>query len=341
MSQKKSFLIAGQKHLHLIEEIRENIWQQTQVLSGFQINCLVVSPIHTDTIYLGTQKNGVLMSENGGKTWVNLGLKETIVKSIALAPNDPQSIFAGCKPVSLYHSSNGGKNWQELESLRRSRKWWWFSPAEPPDWSPYVIALTISPTQPNLMLAGIELGGVLRSEDGGLSWSRHRRGALRDCHSLMFHPTNGDWAYQGGAGLRSGLAFSQDGGISWRQPKMAVKKNYGWMVAADPVQPEVFYLASSPQPKVLKGEFIPPAHSEGNSNASIFRSTGGMKLESISPELPSPLHAMPYALVTTGEGGHLYAGLRNGEVWHTSNFGEHWTQMAFQIDDGIQTMVLL
>jgi hypothetical protein len=30
------------------------------------------------------------------------------------------------------------------------------------------------------------------------SASLHRKGALRDCHSLKFHTTNGNWAYEAG-----------------------------------------------------------------------------------------------------------------------------------------------
>jgi hypothetical protein len=76
-----------------------------------------------------------------------------------------------------------------------------------------VQALSISPSDPNVIMAGIELGGVLRSADDGRSLSKHRRGAVLDCHSLKFHPTNGSWVYEGGGG---GAAFSQDVGITWR-----------------------------------------------------------------------------------------------------------------------------
>jgi hypothetical protein len=204
------------------------------------------------------------------------------------------------------------------------------------------MALTISPADPDVMMAGIELGGVLRSEDGGLTWSKHRRGALLDCHSLMFHPTNGDWVYQGGAGLRSGTAFSRDGGLTWQKPKAVLGKTYGWVVAADPMHPEVFYHAASSQPNPLRGQFVPPAHIDGQANAGVFRSIGGAPPEPIMEGLPAPLDHMAYALVPDpDESGQLYTGLSNGEVWHTTDYGDHWLRLPFNLGDTLRTMIIV
>jgi hypothetical protein len=261
------------------------------------------------------------------------------VKSIAINPQNPDIIFAGCKPVSLYVSHNGGETWEECVELRRARRWWWFSPAEPPDWSPYVMALTISPTKPNVIMAGIELGGVLRSEDGGQTWSKHRRGAERDCHSLKYHPINGNWVYQGGGG---GPAFSQDGGLTWRKAKNGLGTKYGWMVAADYERPEVWYFSASNLPKLWKGEFEPPAHKDGQANAHIYRSAGGASWEQLSGGLPEPLDFMAYALVTDPYApGHLYAGLANGDVWYTKNYGDTWKQLPFNLGGIHHTMIMI
>jgi hypothetical protein len=280
-----------------------------------------------------------MVSVDSGKSWQNLGLSDKTVKSIAIHPKNPDIIFAGCKPISLYVSKNGGETWEEYEGLRHARRWWWFSPAEPPDWSAYVIALTISPTNPDVIMAGIELGGVLRSEDGGQTWSKHRRGAERDCHSLKFHPTNGNWVYQGGGG---GPAFSQDAGLTWRKSKNGMGTKYGWMVAADHQRPEVWYFSASNLPKLWKGEFEPPAHRDGQANAHIYRSVGGAPWEQLSGGLPEPLDYMAYALITDSDApGHLYAGLANGDVWHTQNYGDSWKKLPFNLGGIHHTMIMI
>jgi photosystem II stability/assembly factor-like uncharacterized protein len=338
MNNEKVFLAATGEGLSRAQKMNGR-WEVTAHLPGNRINCLVSDPFDPKRVYAGTQNGEILVSGDSGETWTEGGTLDVPVKSLAASPHHPGTIYAGGKPVSLYVTRDGGGSWQELEGMRQARRWWWFSPAEPPDWNPYVMALTISPTEPDVILAGIELGGVLRSEDGGISWSRHRRGAVLDCHSIKFHPTNGSWVYEGGGG---GAAVSRDGGITWVKPKAGLKKRYGWMVAADPVRPEVWYLSASGMPNLLKGEFEPPAHVDGKANASIFRSVGGAPWETLSGGLPEPLDYMAYALITDpGAPGHLFAGLSNGDVWHTADYGDSWQQQPFNLGGIQHTMIMV
>jgi hypothetical protein len=327
-------------------EIENGAWQVTTPLENTRVNCLVSDPQQPERVYAGTQEDGVLLSDDKGKNWQFVGMSGIPIKSLALSPasstgsgNGKGTILAGAKPVSLYRSQDGGESWQELPDLRRARKWWWFSPAEPPGLSPYVLALTISPTDPNVVMAGIELGGVLRSEDGGQRWSKHRKGAELDCHSLMYHPTNGKWVYEGGGG---GVAYSRDGEKTWQKPKDGLGRKYGWMVAADPVQPEVWYLLASELPKLWRGEFVPRAHIDGQANAHIYRKVGGAGWEKLAGGLPEPLDFMAYALLPDPvETGHLYAGFSNGEVWHTTDFGDSWVKLPFTLGGIHSTMIMI
>jgi hypothetical protein len=336
--ENRIFLAATGNSLSRAEFI-DGQWQLGEILEGMKINCLVNDPLKSRKVYAGTQNNGILVSDDCGKTWKSIGLQDNPVKSLAINPRNPKMIYAGCKPVSLYVSTNTGESWEEYESLRKTRRWWWFSPADPPDWRPYVMALTISPTNPNVIMAGIELGGVLRSEDGGLSWSNHQKGAERDCHSLKFHPSNGNWVYQGGGG---GPALSQDEGLTWRKKKNGLGTKYGWMVAADHERPEVWYFSASNFPKLWKGEFEPPAHKDGQANAHIYRSVGGTDWEQLSGGLPEPLDYMAYALITKPDSpGHLYAGLANGDVWLSKNYGDSWVQLPFNLGSIHHTMIMI
>ena len=214
----------------------------------------------------------MLRSQDGGRTWRPAGLSGRIVKSLAASRAEPGTVYAGTKPALVYVSRDGGASWIELESFRRiPLRWLWFSPAEPP-LTAYVQAIALSPTDPNIILAGIEFGAVVRSGDGGRTWSGHCRGALRDCHSLTFHTSNGSWAYQGGAWFRArGGALSRDAGKTWVSSTEGVDRAYGWAVAADPGRPEVWYVSVSPGPS--------KAHSNGDAQAYIFRSAGAAAWE--------------------------------------------------------------
>ena len=313
-------------------------WLVETILQDHSITCIAQDPFQMEWLYAGTRQDGLLISEDAGKSWHPFGFPGVAVRSLAVSPHVPGTIYVGCKPVSMFMTRDGGNSWQEVDEMRKAKKWWWFSPAEPPEWTPYVQAITISPASPQIVMVGIEFGGVLRSVDGGETWSSHQRGALRDCHSLKFHANDGAWVYQGGGG---GAAISKDGGVSWQKPRKGLDRRYGWMIAADPLRPEVWYCSLSGMPNILRGEFVPAAHIDGYANAAIYRSVDGAHWERLAGGLPHPLRYMAYALVTfPGASGHLWAGMSNGELWHTRDYGDSWTQLPFNLG-GIHTALII
>jgi photosystem II stability/assembly factor-like uncharacterized protein len=290
-----------------------------QLASGHDVTCLAADPHAGHVIYAGT-RSGVLRSDDTGLTWTSCGLQGIIVKSLALSPHDGAVIYAGTKPAGLFVSRNGGHSWQALDSFQRiPNRWWWFSPAEPGDWRAYVMSIALSPIDPDLILAGVELGAVVRSSDGGKTWSRHRRGALRDCHSLKFHATDGDWIYQAGGG---GASLSRDAGCRFRKQNDGLAHKYGLVCAADPEQPEIWYVCVAPSPFNAFG---------ANPRIYLYRSSGGAGWQPIGWQ-DHPLPAAPTALTTIpATPGHLYAGLHNGDVWHTADYGDSWTQLPVNL----------
>jgi len=314
-------------------------WSVDFLLADQDVRCLAADPLNPNVVYAGTQGNGVLRSTDGGLTWAPAGLAGRAVKSLTVSKAEPGVVYAGTKPPALFVSRDGGANWNEIEPFRRIRSWWWRSPAES-DLGAYIQGLTLSPTDPNVIVAGIEAGAVVRTEDGGQTWEGHRPGALRDCHSITFHSTNGDWVYEAG-GTGGGAAYSRDAGRTWHQPKSGLDRHYGWAVAADPVHPEVWYVSASPM--FAKSQFfVPAAHMDGEANAYIFRSAGGAAWQKLGGGLPQPLNYMAYALLTDPAApGHVYAGLSNGDVWHSTDHGDTWMQLPFNLKGIHRTLIML
>jgi len=313
-------------------------WMVEKLLGDKDVRCLAVNPHIDGAVYAGTQENGVLRSGDGGRTWHPAGLEGKTVKSLAVSLVHRGTIYAGTKPAEVYVSYNGGDDWGELDSFRniRSRRFW-FSPAEK-SFTAYIQNIVLSPTDPNVLIAGIEAGAVVRSGDGGKTWSDHLGGALRDCHTLFYHPNNGEWVYEAG-GTGAGAAYSRDAGKTWQQTRDGLDRHYGWACAADPEKPEVWYVSASPS--FSWRHFTPVAHIDGQANACIYRSAGGAPWQKLSGGLPQPLNYMAYALLTDpSESGHLYAGLSNGDVWFSNNFGDAWTQLPFNMGRIERTMIL-
>lgn len=314
-------------------------WQVDFLLEDQDIRCLAVDPHSAGVVYAGTQGNGVLLSKDSGETWEQAGMDGMVVKSIAPSPIEPGRLYAGTRPASLFVSQDGGENWQEIESFKhiRSRRWW-FSPAEPP-FSAYIQGIALSPSDPQVIVVGIEAGAVVRSEDGGETWSDHRKGAVRDCHTITFHAKDGNWVYEAG-GTGAGAAFSQDSGATWRQPKEGLDQHYGWACAVDPAQPQVWYISASSS--FSFPQFAPAAHIDGQANAHIYRSTDGGPWQRLNGGLPQPLDYMAYTLLTDPEApGHIYAGMSNGRVWHSQDYGDIWQQLPLDLKGIHRTLIML
>ncbi len=321
-AQNSIFLATYDKGVARAERGADGAWAVSNSAAEHQVTCLAAAPGDPGPIYAGT-RDGLLRSDDGGLTWQNSGMAGQIVKSLAVSPHDSQVVYAGTKPALLFASHDGGQSWTELEGFRRiPNRWWWFSPAEPPDLRAYVMSIALSPEDPDVILAGIEFGAVVRSKDGGRTWSSHRSGALRDCHSLKFHASDGRWAYQAG-GTGGGASLSRDGGQTFHKAKSGLAKNYGIVCAADPENPEIWYVC------VGSG----PGNAFGNDpKVYLYRATGGAGWQPIGWR-SHPLTETPTALTTVpGAPGHLYAGLKNGDVWHTADYGDSWTKMPFSFE---------
>ena len=298
-------------------------WHVETLLADQEVRCLAADPLHPSVVYAGSQGQGVFRSDDHGATWRPAGLDGRIVKALAVSQADPGVVYAGTKPPMLFVSRDGGAHWAEVVSFRHVRAFWWFSPAEGSPFTPYVQGIALSPTDPHVLLVGIELGAVVRTSDGGQTWEGHRPGALRDCHSIMFHLSDGNWIYESG-GTGAGAAVSGDAGATWTQPRDGLDRHYGWAVAADPARPEVWYVSVSPA-FLWSHPGPPPAHIDGKASAYIFRKIGNGRWQKLGGGLPQPLDYMAYALLTDpGAPGHLYTGLSSGDVWHSANYGDSW-----------------
>lgn len=304
-------------------------WTTETHLPDQDVRCLAADPRHPGLVYAGTQGNGLWRSPDYGCSWQSVGLPGQIVKAIAASPHQPGLLYAGLKPASLVRSADGGDSWQELPGFQRiPGRRWWFSPAERP-YQAYVQAIALSPTEPDLLLVGIEFGAVVRSADGGETWSGHRSGALRDCHCLTFHATDGAFIYEAGGG---GASASQDAGVSWSKRNTGLARRYGVACAADPQRPGIWYVSVAPSPGKAYGA-APQAY--------LYRADGGATWQPISWE-PQPMTQMPIALVTVpGAPGTLYAATTAGQVWRTADYGEQWQQLPFTFSSAWRSLLVL
>ncbi|MBX6312210.1 MAG: hypothetical protein IRY99_04725 [Isosphaeraceae bacterium] len=309
--------IATGESLARVSSRRDGEWSVRLTLEGRGVQCLALDPHHRGTLYAGTQREGVWKSTDEGMTWENTHLAEPAIFSLAVSAADG-TLYAGCEPSKLFRSPDGGRTWQELEALRQipSAPTWSFPPRP---WTSHVRWIAPCPHEANRLLVGIELGGLMLSEDGGATWTDHRPGAQRDVHALAWHPDIPGRAYETGGG---GAAWSRDGGRTWQAVDAGRDRHYCWALAVDPDDPDCWFISASPGPR--------QAHYGGHAQAQIYRWSGNGPWQSLGGGLPDPLDSMPYALSFVG--GDLFAGLADGCIYVSPDRGETWRPLALDGD---------
>jgi hypothetical protein len=274
------------------------------VLEGLPVRCVAAD---RDRVIIGTQGAGALLSSDGGRRWERMELPERDIFSVAIGPADG-TLYAGTEPSRLFVRRDGAE-WTELEALQDipSRERWSFPPRP---WTHHVRWIAPDPHRRERLLVGIELGGVMLSEDGGESFSDHRPGAKRDTHAITWHPLADGRAYEAAG---DGAAWSVDGGRSWSALDAGRELGYCWALAADPDDPDRWYVSAAVGPR--------EAHSAGRAHGRLYRWDADAWRE-----LPVPGGSMPYTLAALGE--ELVCGMADGRLLRSPDRGESWQELA-------------
>jgi photosystem II stability/assembly factor-like uncharacterized protein len=182
-------------------------------------------------VLAGSYGNGMYRSADGGRTWeaANVGLTASAFRCIGPDPLNPGTIFAGAEPARIYRSGDGGRTWQELAGITRVPGYdKWFLPYSP---RAGAIRNVYAPAdRTGRLYASVEVGGLLRSDDGGATWTCAPVIDDEDIHHITGHPARRDLLYAslGYASVShrwhdderhqfGGIGRSRDGGKTWQK----------------------------------------------------------------------------------------------------------------------------
>ncbi len=304
------------------------------VLAVAAPRCVAVDPRDPNRVYVGTFDDGLYASDDGGEHWRESwpGVADRRVLAVSVSPSHVQNgvsvVYAGTEPSNLYRSEDGGMTWQLLPELRRlpSEPRWSFPPRP---WTHHVRTIALHPTDPDSLFVGIELGGVMRSLDGGRTWIDHNPLAHSDAHQLLTHPLAPERVYEVAG---QGIALSPDRGQSWRRMDSGLDRHYAWATAVDPADPDLWYVSVSHSPFA--------AHGEGDGRSRLLRSRGnGFSAVDHWGDDPG-LRRMPYALAALpDQPGRLLVGLRGGSLLLGDEAGEAWSRLDPVLPDVIALAV--
>ncbi len=256
-----------------------------------------------DGVLASVPKDG-LYAIRGGETQQ---LYEGDVRSCAVGPNGV--LFLGIEPAMVFRSDDAGASWQRCDAIDQlpTRDTWTFPP---PPHQPHVLSIDFLPGEPDAVLAGVEVGGVLLSRDGGRTWCERNEGIYVDVHSVRPDPTRPGHlvAVTGG-----GYYASEDGGESWERRMEGMGNGYTIGLAAHPLHTGELLVASGDRPPGL--------------NACIYHTTDAGKSWA---ELTGDLLAGPHkwAPVPCFTHGAAWLGTDRGKLLRAEDPRGQWEAIA-------------
>lgn len=216
---------------------------------------LGVSPKNPEIAY-ATDLGRTLRTTDGGKTWiavyskktgdgyVNTGLNVTTAYGVHWDPFHPNRMFIDYTDISLFRSEDGGKSWIS-SSKGIPRRWentvYWtvFDPSVPGRaWA--AASETHDLPRPKMwrkISPSSFLGGVVISDDGGVTWRESNAGMPESAitHIVLdpASPPNARILYA--AGFGKGVYKSVDGGKSWALKNEGIvgAEPFAWRLAVD------------------------------------------------------------------------------------------------------------
>jgi len=264
------------------------------------IGDIAVAPSNPDIIWVGTGEannqrssswgDGVYKSENGGKTWKNMGLKRSEhIGRVIVNPKNPEIVFvAAAGPLwgaggdrGLFRTTDGGRTWKNVKKIDAHTG---FTDVifDPINADVIYAASFQRERRPYTYVGGGPGSGIWKSIDGGDTWTKLTEGlpkvevgrigldVSRSNPNIVYATietrVTGNGASQGNT--EASIYRSDDRGGSWQ--KMGTGFSYPWymgQIRVDPTNPDrIYFMGVSLQVSTDGGRTFHPTASAAHSD---------------------------------------------------------------------------
>jgi photosystem II stability/assembly factor-like uncharacterized protein len=288
------------------------------------VGAIAVAESNPSVIYVGTGEacirgnisygNGVYKTTDGGKTWVNIGLKDSRhIGSVIVHPRNPDIAFVAAlghaygpnTERGVFRTTDGGKTWEKV--LYKDDK-------------TGAIDVVFDPRNPNVLFAALyEVrrtpwsmssggpgSGLYRSNDGGATWKhlegKGLPGGILGRIGVSVSGADSNRVYALVEAKEGGLFRSDDGGDSWAKinedQRLTQRAWYFTHIFADPKTADTVYVL----------------------NTGAFRSTDGGKSLTLLPAPHGDHHGLwidpinPQRMINGNDGGATIS-VDGGKTW--------------------------
>ena len=290
-----------------------NTWRQGPVTHTPHAAARVaVSPIDSQRAWLAAYEAGVYRTDDGGATWTHISsYPSDYAHSVLADPASPDAVYVGSEPAALFRSDDAGVTWDECRSFQdvpESTNWGFHAPTR----DSHIRDLVISPGNSDLLYAGIEVGGVVRSTDGGSSWQQ-LPGLDDDIHCLHLGTDKQQRVYVATA---SAPYRSSNSGDDWEKINDGLDRRYTLHIAAAPDDADQVLVTVSENARRKAPQFYRSA--DGGQSWQLVEGIGE------GEEAESMVVAFEWDPSSPDD---VYAGTDGGELYHSPDRGQTWQQL--------------
>lgn len=206
---------------------------------------LIVDPDDAtfQTFYAGSASGGIWKTTDAGLSWTDLtpNLPNLSTNALAMAPSNHDRIYAGTgegyagnysfvRGNGIFISNDRGGTWTVLNNTLNNKDF------------KAVNELAVSPSDENVILAATNTG-VLKSNDGGATWSKTFDSQGYEVQDIKTEP--GNFAIQYIGVKNQGVYKSTDGGATWSKSSVGINKGSRFEIAISPVTTSNVFVSTS------------------------------------------------------------------------------------------------
>ena len=292
-------------------------WQQGPVTPlAHAAARLTASAVQPRRAYLAAYEAGLYRTDDGGNTWRHLdSYPSDYAHSVLSHPADADTVYVGSEPAAIFRSADGGATWQELDGFRavpESTEWSFHSPTR----DSHVRDLRVAPDDSACLYAGIEVGGMVSTGDGGRNW-RQLPGLDDDIHCVSVSAARAGSIYV--ATARAPYR-SDNGGRDWEIINHGLARRYA------------LHIASALDDADLA--LVTVSENSRRGNPQFYRSTDGGRSWTLVDGLGSGENPADMVVAfewDPQEPDVVYAGTDGGGLFRSADRGVTWQPLPIQL----------
>ena len=318
---------------------------RTQVWPGCAVTCLARG--EAGVVVAGLGAHGVGISLDRGTTWrepVPLGPP---VVSVAIDPHRPGRLYAGCQPPRVFVSEDQGGSWRLLKDFADlPGTEHWEIPLRDP--AKRVVSesagegaaiwnLLVDPRRPGRLIAGVEVGGLVISDDGGDAWSIRLVGGTPDPHAICLHPVDPDVAlvstgFSRFTAQRGVFGYGETGGV-YRSTDGMLSFTSVWPVDPEPQYTRVMCMDPRPPHAATVGvrsSYVQKSNPRGLRRSQLKQSRDAGRTWVNLGDGPYASYDHEFSAVTAAPSApnDVIVGTENGQLFHVDAALLEWTPLG-------------